>query len=110
MGCCGSTGIAHAECGCGEDLFLCYPRYEKGKVISAVGLEFQNRGVHAYNEDLSWTEVFGGDKFYGNRWLYHHYLYQQDFAITSRTPPASVPSSPAARRRSPQCTPRPGAP
>jgi hypothetical protein len=89
----GSQGMAHPDCGCGKEQFLCYPLNDKGKVINAVGLEFQNRALFAYNQNRPWLDVFGGDLFYGNRWLYHHYLYQQDFTWSSRTPPPAVLAS-----------------
>jgi hypothetical protein len=86
----GSDGMADEDCGCGEKLFLCYPAEDLGKVMSAVGNEFQSRATHFYDASGSWNDVFGGSKFYGNRLLYHHYLFQQEINITSLVPPAGI--------------------
>ena len=84
-----ATGIRHAACGCGPDQVICYPADQKGKAVAAVTREFANRGLHAYLQGWSWSELFGGNTFFGNRWLYHHYLYQQRLAVTNALPTTS---------------------
>lgn len=71
-----SSGLFHPECGCGPKQILCWPEEVAEKVRDAVQFEFPNRGVYVYRNDLSWKDLLGGDKFYGNRLLYHVYLYQ----------------------------------
>jgi hypothetical protein len=84
------TNLADANCGCGKEQIMCYPREHKGKVMSAIRDEFKNRGLYYYEEDGSWLDLYGGDKFYGNRWLYQHYVYQQDTMPESLNPPQVV--------------------
>ena len=86
----GAQGFSHEDCGCGDKAFMCYPFELKGQVMSAVGNEFQNRAAHFYNSNGSWLDVFGGSKLIANRYLYHHYLYQQEVVLTSKIPTSQV--------------------
>ena len=86
----GELGFAHPDCGCGDKAFMCYPQELKGLVMSAIGNEFQTRAAHFYDSDGTWLDVFGGSKFVGNRFLYHHYLYQQELLLTSKQPDADA--------------------
>lgn len=71
-----ATGLRHANCGCGPEQFICFPGADKGKIVAGVTTEFRERALYVYEQGLSWLELFGGDLFVGDRWLYHHYLYQ----------------------------------
>lgn len=75
-----ANGLRHASCGCGPEQILCYPRHLKRRATVAVAREFAERAYFAYEQGLDWLDVFGGDQFYGDRWLYHHYLYQEKIA------------------------------
>ena len=72
-----TNGLRHASCGCGPEQIICYPKHLKKNIVSGVALEFSERGLYAYTQGLSWLDLFGGESFYGNRWLYHHYLMQE---------------------------------
>lgn len=83
-----ANGMRHASCGCGPEQILCYPRHLKKNATVAVAREFAQRARYAYEQDLDWLTVFGGDQFYGDRWLYHHYLYQDKIAWMLQVPSA----------------------
>lgn len=85
----GANGIRHAACGCGPEQVLCIPRPFKGKIVAGVVQEFAERAVHAYANGKTWTELLGGDLFYGDRWLYHHYLYQERILPRGEAPNAA---------------------
>jgi hypothetical protein len=72
----GANGLRSASCGCGTEQFICFPATEKGKVMRGVTTEFSQRGLHVYSKGMSWLTLLGGDLYIGDRWLYHHYLYQ----------------------------------
>ncbi len=84
-----TNGIGHTDCGCGPDLVLCHPRKYKHKSRVAVANEIQDRALHVYDNDKSWLKLFGSNEFYGDRWLYHHYLYQQKIAVRGEPPTAA---------------------
>ena len=73
----GVSGIGSDGCGCGPNMILCYPESLRTTFAEHLRYEFQHRGLYAYEENLSWTELLGGDFFYGSRILYKHYLDQQ---------------------------------
>ncbi len=85
----GSGGIRNAVCGCGPEQILCYPRADKSKAVAGVVREWSDRSVKAYEDGWSWIDLIGGDTFYGDRWLYHHYLHTQRVAVLL-TPPSAV--------------------
>ena len=72
----GSRGTDAKECGCGPNLILCKPEDIQGEFQFAVRDEFGQRGLHIYENQLSWQDLLIGDFFYGNRHLYHLYLFQ----------------------------------
>ncbi len=81
-----ANGILHANCGCGPDQIICYPKHLKKNIVSGVALEFAERGYYAYTQGLGWLDLLGGNKFYGNRWLYHHYLWQEKIGYNLELP------------------------
>jgi hypothetical protein len=85
----GANGIRHAQCGCGPEQIACRPSPTKNKITAGVALEFRERGLAAYEGNRPWGELFGGDDFYGDRWLYHHYLWQQRVVPSALAPTAA---------------------
>jgi hypothetical protein len=85
----GANGIRHADCGCGPDQVLCWPKSARGKLQIGVVKEFAKRGHYAYEHGKSWEDLFGGDLFIGNKWLYHHYVYQQRIQVSAQAPTAA---------------------
>ena len=81
-----ANGLRHASCGCGPEQILCYPKHLKKNIVSGIALEFSERGYYAYTQGLSWLDLLGGNKFYGNRWLYHHYLAQEKIEYNLELP------------------------
>ncbi len=84
-----ANGILNPACGCGPEQIICYPRDLKHKTVVGIAREFADRGLRAYEQGWSWLDLFGGDLYYGDRWLYHHYLFQQKVAVTMQPPSAS---------------------
>lgn len=84
-----ANGIRNVKCGCGPEQILCYPRPQKGQVVGGIVKEFAARGWHAYETGQSWLGLLGGETFYGDRWLYHHYLYQERVVAKGETPTAA---------------------
>lgn len=81
-----ANGIRHALCGCGPQEIICHPRNLKAHIMAVVSREMVDRGLYAYQQGWSWLKLYGGDTFYGDRFLYQHYLYQQKFAPTLENP------------------------
>ena len=75
----GASGIGAAECGCGPRMILCYPVDLESTLTNHIRYEFRERGLYAYENDLSWLDLLGGNFFFGSRVLYKHYLDQQAF-------------------------------
>ena len=84
----GVNGMRNAICGCGPKQILCYPRQLKANIVVGVAREFAERGNYVYKQGLSWTDLFGGDKYYGDRWLFHHYLWQEKVGAALELPSA----------------------
>ncbi len=84
-----ANGIRNVKCGCGLDQILCYPRPQKGQIVAGVVREFPERAWHAYETGASWLDLLGGDQFYGDRWLYHHYLTQERVLAKGQMPTAA---------------------
>lgn len=85
----GANGILNAACGCGPDQILCSPRHLKKNMVVGVAREFAERGYYAYTQGLGWLDLFGGPNFYGDRWLYHHYLWQDKVGAMLQLPTAT---------------------
>lgn len=85
----GANGIRNPACGCGPDQVLCWPASARGHLQLGVVKEFAERGLYAYLEQKSWEDLFGGDLFIGNRWLYHHYVYQDRIQVSALPPTAA---------------------
>lgn len=73
----GTSGIGSADCGCGPNMILCYRATDRDALRASVRYEFQERAWHAYENEMSWLELLGGNFFFGNRLLFKHYLDQQ---------------------------------
>ena len=84
----GSNGILNASCGCGPKQILCYPSELEVNLIQEVRTEFAERGLYAYQQNLTWADLFGGSFFYGSRLLYHYYLFSQQILPYSTLPSA----------------------
>ena len=79
------------RCGCGREQLLCMPCEPTGSASAACepsnarnreverdfNQESVERGLFAYQENLSWLDYLGGDFFYGPRPLYLFYLLGQ---------------------------------
>lgn len=83
-----TNGLFHAACGCGKEQIACFPKELKQKITAAVAREFQDRAYYVYQTGKSWNELFGSQMFFGNRWLFHFYLYQQKILAMSEQPTA----------------------
>lgn len=81
-----ADGMLNTSCGCGPDQIICYPRHLKKNIVVGVAREFAERGFHAYTQDLNWIDLFGGNNFFGDRWLYHHYLWQDKIGYNLELP------------------------
>jgi hypothetical protein len=85
----GANGIINPACGCGPDQILCAPRHLKKNMVVGVAREFAERGYYSYTQGLGWNDLFGGSNFYGDRWLYHHYLWQEKVGAMLELPNAT---------------------
>jgi hypothetical protein len=83
------NGLFNPQCGCGPEQIACYPQAFKYKTMIGVTEEFPVRALHSYKNSQSWLDLFGGETFYGDRWLYHHYLYQSKVLTSSIAPSAN---------------------
>jgi hypothetical protein len=70
-------GLLEPQCGCGPSLLLCIPLEMRDKLQVDNNNEIPARGLHVYENSLSWFDFFGGDYFYGNRPHYLHYVLSQ---------------------------------
>lgn len=82
----GPLGMQNAKCGCGPFQIACFPNEASNTISKSIKFEFAERALYVYNENLSWQDLFAGNFFYGNRWLYHYYLWQQLIKPTSTLP------------------------
>ncbi len=74
------------SCGCGPKQIACAPASVLPRLSADITSEFSHRAVHAYADDWSWFELLGGDTFYGNRPMFHFYLYNQTIAALAELP------------------------
>lgn len=81
-----NQGLYHPACGCGREQILCFPKQLKPKIMAAIATEFKDRALYAYEQNKSWNELFGSQMFFGNRWLFHYYLYQNKIMAMSVLP------------------------
>ncbi len=71
----GSKNFSSRVCGCGPEQILCLPKKHYENYKSSIRHEFSDRAIFVVKNDKSWFDLMGGDFFYGNKLLYHHYLY-----------------------------------
>jgi predicted CxxxxCH...CXXCH cytochrome family protein len=77
MYCAFEEGLGDVRCGCGPNLILCLTAERTNELRREVQTEFARRAVFAYQNDWSWLELLGGEKFYGSRLLYWYYAIWQ---------------------------------
>ncbi len=96
------------RCGCGREQLLCLPCEQTGadpSTCDVVGRpdltrnreverdfnqESVERGLFAYQQNLSWFDYLGGDFFYGTRGLYLSYLLGQGAIFTQEVSTADA--------------------
>ncbi len=83
-------GFLDPKCGCGPHQLMCEPKELRLKLAVDNNNEIQRRGLYVYNNDLSWFDFLGGNFFYGNRSLYHLYLWEQGLMQRGLVPVETV--------------------
>ncbi len=79
----GSAGQTSPVCSlaaCGDYALNCALVSHRPQLMDAMRFEFRDRGLYVYNEGLTWSDLYAGTFFYGNRLLLHKYVLDSSIA------------------------------